>query len=186
MCAPALHGRAVPIRKNLPSLRDSVSENNTPLTEAPAYFRGVPPGRLSGVWFSECSPPEEQAPPNKAQASLLQGWARPSEIRSKRIEMGSAGFQPATSGILPDACSWRPHTTAVCLLRTAQVGRLEAGQRGQDGRAPHVADSVPAQGSLCRTPHRKSSQPKRRGEIPPRKPRRLFLFIFSTPPAAFR
>ena len=52
-----------------------------------------------------------------------------------QLEKGSAGFQPAASGILPDADgAWTSHRSVLRITRPSR--RLEAGGGGQDGRAP--------------------------------------------------
>ena len=62
------------------------------------------------------------------------GHARIRFTASMQMEMGSAGFQPVASGILPDADgAWMGLRFAVVSTRGR---RLEAGCYGQDGRAP--------------------------------------------------
>ena len=80
-----------------------------------------------------------------------------------QLEKGSAGFQPAASGILPDADgAWTSHRSVLRITRPSR--RLEAGGGGQDGRA-HLFDL-----------HRSGSgkMPLKTGQSPePEAPRKL-------------
>jgi hypothetical protein len=59
-----------------------------------------------------------------------------------QVEKGSAGILPAPVGILPTGLKVgiRNHRWAVC--DAAEAGRQDAGQNGQDARAPPERNSV--------------------------------------------